>query len=141
MIASVIPSELLGYCHLPVTLNREVFRFFRNKEHTTITANLCRTNLARREEFLAESLVVVSSRNFSALVVNVRIHTINTEVGLLLGERLKTRGKEIKIESSKRGIIQLCTLWKLTVNFKDRHHDNSNTSLGRENRETNTSII
>ena len=111
MIASVIPSELLGYCHLPVTLNREVFRFFRNKEHTTIMqiyAGL--TNLARREEFLAESLVVVSSRNFSALVVNVRIHTINTEVGLLLGERLKTRGKEIKIESSKRGIIQLCTL-------------------------------
>lgn len=138
MIASVIPSELLGYYYLTVTcfVSSEIRNI---PQLLQIYAGL--TNLARREEFLAESLVVVSSRNFSALVVNVRIHTINTEVGLLLSERLKKRGKEIKIESSKRGIIQLCALWKLTVNFKDRHHDKSNTSLGRENRSTNTSII
>ena len=127
MIASVIPSELLGYYYLPVTcfVSSEIRNI---PQLLQIYAGL--TNLARREEFLAESLVVVSSRNFSALVVNVRIHTINTEVGLLLSEILK-----------KRGIIQLCALWKLTVNFKDRHHDKSNTSLGRENRSTNTSII
>lgn len=62
-------------------------------------------NLVRREEFFVESFVVVSFWNFLVFVVYVRIYMINIEVGLFFGERLKMRGKEIKIESSKRGII------------------------------------
>ena len=45
--------------------------------------------LTRTEQLLAESFVVVGSRHFSALVIHVRIHTIDTEVSLLLGEWLQ----------------------------------------------------
>lgn len=51
------------------------------------------TNLTRREEFFAERFVVVGSRNLSALVVDVRTHPIDTEIGLLLGERLERERK------------------------------------------------
>lgn len=48
-----------------------------------------KTNLARGEQFLAEGFIVVGSRNLSALVIHIRVHPINTVVGLLLGEGLQ----------------------------------------------------
>ena len=52
----------------------------------------CKTNLARGEQFLAKGFIVVGSRNLSALVINIRVHPINTVVGLLLGEGLEREG-------------------------------------------------
>lgn len=49
----------------------------------------CYSGLIGREQLLAEGFVVVGSRNLSALVVDERIHPINTEVGLFLSKRLE----------------------------------------------------
>ena len=74
----------------------------------TVYAGL--TNLTRREEFFAERFVVVGPRNLSALVVDVRIHSIDTVIGLFLGEGLE---QERKIKSHcMQGQTSVQLSWK-----------------------------
>ena len=102
-------SELLGYIilvNLSVTLYREVFHFFRKNIPQVLDIYATGlTNLTRRKEFLAERLVVVGSRNLSAFVVDVRIHPINTEVGLLLGERLERETKKARVNALREELF------------------------------------
>ena len=71
---------------LSVKLSREVSSLQKQNSPKVLP---CKTNLARGEQFLAEGFIVVGSRNLSALVINIRVHPINTVVGLLLGEGLE----------------------------------------------------
>ena len=74
---------------LSVKLSREVSSL---QKQNNLKVLPCNTNLARGEQFLAEGFIVVGSRNLSALVINIRVHPINTVVGLLLGEGLEREG-------------------------------------------------
>lgn len=74
---------------LSVKLSREVPSLLKQNSLKVLP---CKTNLARGEQFLAKGFIVVGSRNLSALVINIRVHPINTVVGLLLGEGLEREG-------------------------------------------------
>lgn len=69
-----------------IKLFREVFQISIQKCQTKLCFATLEFSLTRTEQLLAESFVVIGSRHFAALVIHVRIHTIDTEVSLLLGE-------------------------------------------------------
>ena len=89
---SVTFSETCKHTHytilviVSIKLFREVFQISTHKCQTKLCFATLEFFLTRTEQLLAESFVVVGSRHFSALVIHVRIHTIDTEVSLLLGE-------------------------------------------------------
>ena len=89
---------------LSVKLSREVSSLLKQNSLKVLP---CKTNLARGEQFLAKGFIVVGSRNLSALVINIRVHPINTVVGLLLGEGLEREGIQQLVYDMRVGKLQL----------------------------------